>query len=68
MLAQRYTGRLTGAPLVYLSVSIDERNATRHLLHVCRVAGVAGWVWCCAVQHNFRRLQLEPSGGRNIQL
>ncbi|XP_043211952.1 LOW QUALITY PROTEIN: neprilysin-1-like [Amphibalanus amphitrite] len=34
MLAQRYTGRLTGAPLVYLSVSIDEKNATRHLLHV----------------------------------
>ncbi|KAF0311014.1 Membrane metallo-endopeptidase-like 1 [Amphibalanus amphitrite] len=36
ILAQRYTGRLTGAPLVYLSISIDERNATRHLLHVCK--------------------------------
>ena len=36
-LAHLYTGVETGSPLVRLSVSIDERNATRHLLHVSRM-------------------------------
>ena len=37
VLAHLYTGLETGSPLVRLSVSIDEKNATRHLLHVSRM-------------------------------
>ena len=36
--AQIYTGSDTGAPLVHLTVFIDERNVTRHLLHVSMAA------------------------------